>query len=605
MQTPNLKQFYIPEEQSIYLLSHDDAQKLIDWTELCQQQLEQLGFSQIEFIGKGAFGFVFGGTTEQGKRYVFKFSRINLPRKVQDRLEEEAFMQQQVDHPLVPKVIDFQRIRKQAILVMERVKGINLEEYCLEQGKLEPRLILKIAGQLAEILMDLRNNQGNKLGTPIVHGDIKPSNIVFDPETEQIGLIDWGSSVFAQIDEHNQYITKNVMDLMSSDLQQTNARLGDVYFIGEEQINGELSSPRFDEQGVAGTLYALASGQSCRFGHQAIPPTALGLPVEFAKTLEAMLDEDPKRRNQGGDYFLRNMAYMKHIVFKDFPSSLPPVAIPVWLREYPGKMDTVVYNGRRSFLREESEENLLEAVDNVELDKYYKNFLAGMGKTERAFLASVSRLGKFPVVGGLVIRWDDDAVFIDSNLNLFNEELKDSFYSSVNNMITLARSIHRVGIFKSCLFKARDTLHFYRDSLDQPFMPAEAMSIPFEVNASPRPNDDTRWHSYFEDGDDPDEFLKLPSSVLEVITRLNKIHHTGFIIFESLPNHLKIHSYYVLMNPQREKEFQKCMDQIISLVPEIDGLGISGYMKLPYKDTRVFPLIMAMPADYYPKNPGL
>ncbi|MGM0639556.1 MAG: serine/threonine protein kinase, partial [Pseudomonadota bacterium] len=58
-----LQQFYIPEEQSIYLLSHDDARKLKAWVALCQAQLEQLGYREIALIGKGAYGFVFAGLT--------------------------------------------------------------------------------------------------------------------------------------------------------------------------------------------------------------------------------------------------------------------------------------------------------------------------------------------------------------------------------------------------------------------------------------------------------------------------------------------------------------------------------------------------------------
>jgi len=54
-----LQHFYIAEEQSIYLLNHKDATKLKQWVELCQQQLRQLGYSQIALLGKGAYGFVF------------------------------------------------------------------------------------------------------------------------------------------------------------------------------------------------------------------------------------------------------------------------------------------------------------------------------------------------------------------------------------------------------------------------------------------------------------------------------------------------------------------------------------------------------------------
>ena len=63
MLTPkNIKHFYIPDEQSIYLLSHKDAKKLKDWFKLCTEQLQLLGYQDIELIGKGAFGFVFCGT---------------------------------------------------------------------------------------------------------------------------------------------------------------------------------------------------------------------------------------------------------------------------------------------------------------------------------------------------------------------------------------------------------------------------------------------------------------------------------------------------------------------------------------------------------------
>ena len=48
MSQEKLEQFYIPEEQSIYLLSHDDARKLRDWVALCRSQLEQLVGTEIQ-----------------------------------------------------------------------------------------------------------------------------------------------------------------------------------------------------------------------------------------------------------------------------------------------------------------------------------------------------------------------------------------------------------------------------------------------------------------------------------------------------------------------------------------------------------------------------
>jgi non-specific serine/threonine protein kinase len=601
----NIKHFYIPDEQSIYLLSHKDAQKLKDWFKLCKYQLELLGYDKIELIGKGAFGFAFAGVAPDGQQLVFKFSRINLPQHVQDRLEEEAFMLSNVEHPLVPRLVEFQRIKKQAILVMERALGLDMEKVSLRLGPLPAKLIVKIAAQLCDVLCFLRSFESNSMTKPIVHGDIKPSNIVFDHVTEEIGLIDWGSSVFAQVDAQGQHVANNVMDLMSADMQQTNARLGDVYFIGDEQLDGALSSPRFDEQGLASTLYALASGQSSRFGRKVIRPNALGLPKELAECLTAMMSDDHLLRREGGDYLLNNMQFMRNMVFKDDEQVQYQALIPCWTHKKNKEIDTVVYSSRKSFLRVESyqAENDLRYLNDAQFDRYYKNYMQGMGETEKAFISEVGRLGKYPVVGGLAIRWQAEGVYIDSSLNLYDPSLKRSFEVSVNNVVTLARAIHRKGIFKACLFNARDTLHVERDSLEQSFNVDPSMQIPYELSKISLVEVESRVHSYFEDGADPDELLELPEGLMAIIRQLNSIHHTGCIIFEALPQHLKIHSYYTLLDHSMELEFKSLLKDVIEFIPHIEGLGISGFMKLPYKDTRYFEHMAQLPDKFYPRNP--
>ena len=645
MLTPkNIKHFYIPDEQSIYLLSHKDAKKLKDWFKLCTEQLQLLGYKDIELIGKGAFGFAFAGTTSSAgskiylkasnsdselnsssssnsnsdpnvansdpnvencaQHQVFKFSRLNLPQHVQDRFEEEAYMLSLVNHPRVPKLIEYQRIQKQSVLVMERAKGEDLEKISLKYGPLSVRLVINIAAQLADILLYLRRHQQQEQTKPIVHGDIKPSNIVFDEATETVGLIDWGSSVFAQIDEQGQFVGNNVMDLMSSDMQQTNARLGDVYFIGEDQLNGGLSSVRFDEQGLASTLYALASGQSSRFGHNVISPNSLGLPQELAKTLTAMMSDSPTSREQGGDYFINNMQFMKNLVVNENIQSEHISLIPTRLNAHIKEIDSVVYSSRKSFLRiEVLGEQELRYIDDAQFDRYYKNYMQGMGETEKAFVAAVSRLGKYPVVGGLAVRWEKKGVFIDSSLNLYDATLRKSFEASLNNVVHFARAIKRIGVFKCCMFNARDTLHLERSDETSSFVPVKAMQIPYELSEVSLNEHDSRMHSYFEDGDDPDELLTLPKGLMSVIKQLNSIHHTGCIIFESLPTHLKIHSDYKLLNHGLELEFKSLLKDVIDLIPTIEGLGISGFMKLPFKDSRFFTLQSQLPDKFYPKDP--
>ena len=600
-----LKHFYIPEEQSIYLLSHADAKKLKDWVNLCIEQLSQLGYTDIGLIGKGAFGFVFAGNAESGARHVFKFSRITLPQHVRDRLEDEAFMLSQVSHPNVPPLIAFQQVRKQAILVMQRAEGDDLEQLSLQAGPLPARIIVKITVQLARILIALRTNTQQKEPKPIVHGDIKPSNLVWDPISERVQLIDWGSSVFAQLDNDGQFVVSNVMDLMSSDMQQTNARLGDVYFIGDEQLNGALSSPRFDEQGLASTVYALASGQSSRFGRKVITPQSLGLPKMLANILSYMLSDNPQEQRSGADYLFAHLHVLNQMVFgDDMPVRLAPL-IPVWVGSEPKDIETVVYSSRKSYLRQHAPEAdaQLKYINDAQFERYYKNYLMGMGETEKGFIAAVSRLGKFPVVGGMAIRWEPDGVYVDSSLNLYDENRQAAFEQSVNNVINLARAVHRSGIFKCCMFNAKDTIHIERESQDDNFIPDATCEIPFELSRVPAVKDTSRTHSYFEDGEDPDELLKLPDAIMHRLEQLNTIHHTGCIIFEALPAHLKIHSYYMLLDHSQKALFEQLLADIVEAVPKIRGLGISGFMKLPYKDTRFFEHRAQQPERYYPRNP--
>ncbi|OKY28006.1 protein kinase [Thalassotalea sp. PP2-459] len=604
MAEKKLQHFYIAEEQSIYLLSHKDATKLKQWVELCERQLLLLGYEDIELIGKGAYGFVFGGRNEAGVEQVFKFSRINLPQHVQDRLAEEAEIQRELTHERIPQIIEYYKIKRQSIVHMERAPGIDLERFSHQVGPLAPELIVNIALQLADILLYLRTVKYHSKGKPYVHGDIKPSNLVYHQEKNKLYLVDWGSAVSAQLDINGQTTANNIMDLMSSDLQNSNARLGDVYFIGPEQINGEMSSPRFDEQGMAATLYALASGQSCRYGHEVIKPTSLGLPKMLANVIEAMLSDDRKTREQAGDYFFKHLSLLRNTVLAETPTwpEIRPL-IPVWCKPRTREIDTVVYGSRKSFLREESDEASLANINDAQLEKYYKNYLMGMGDTEKAFIAAVSRLGNFPVVGGLAIRWEKEGVYIDSNLTLFDQALKTSFQSAVNNMIYLAQGIFRTGVFKSCLFNARNTLHVERDTVEQPFIAQPEQVIPFDISDVPDQDDESKLHSYFEDGKDPDEYLYLPDEMMEVLSQLNLIHHTGCIIFEVLETHLKIHSYLMLLNHEQEAEFSSLLAKLLVLLPTITGLGISGFMKLPYKDTRFFEHINRLPEKYYPINP--
>src|SRR5690606_6259005 len=146
----------------------------------------------------------------------------------------------------------------------------------------------------------------------------------------------------------------------------------------------------------------------------------------------------------------------------------------------------------------------------------------------------------FPVVGGLAIHWQAGGVYIDSSLNLYDDSLASSFALSVNNVVTLARAIAKVGIFKACLFNARNTLHISRNSVSEPFTAPSDAVIPYQLAPVLSNEDASKQHSYFEDGKDPDEQLILPDAIMDDIAKLNLIRHTGCIIFEVSALYMKI-----------------------------------------------------------------
>lgn len=599
MKPNQIQHFYIPEDQSIYLLASQDAQKIKNWLHLCERELQRLGYRDIELIGKGAYGFAFAGIDSLGHALVFKFTRIDLPQSIHDRLAEEAYMLSQVSHPNVPKCIAFEQVNKQSILVMERAPGIDLEQYSIRYGRISPKMAVSIMLQLLDILTHL--HQTTDARQAIIHGDIKPSNLIWEESTQRLSLIDWGSSVFAQTNLHGELTTNNVLSVMSDDPQTSNARLGDIYFIGDEQLNGALSSPSFDYQGLASTVYALSSAQGARFGYQVITPNSLGLPKMCADLLNALFDTASEQRLAGALYLQNNIYYLQNTVFREYALEAHIPLIPCYIEDSQREIESVVYSSRKSFLREQDTDIDLSGIANdAQFARYYKHYLQGMGNTEKAFLAAVSRLAKYPVVGGLAIRWQANEIFVDSHLTLHCPSLLTAFEQTLNNMITLARAIHREGVFKACLFDAKDTLHISRN-VSGVFAKQANHQIPFDLK-SLKEVDKSSQHSYFEDGDDPDEQLILPEIMRETIEKMNNIHHAGCIIFEVHQEHLKIHTNLTLFESEKAPLFTSYLERLLQSISFIDDVGISGFMKLPYKDTRRFTQQARIPDAFYPRN---
>ncbi|OZH55925.1 serine/threonine protein kinase, partial [Hydrocoleum sp. CS-953] len=101
------------------------------------------------------------------------------------------------------KPISLEKYGNSYALIMEDIGAISLKTY-LSNQKLNLQNFLELAISIVEILEDLYHHQ-------IIHKDIKPSNIVINPETGNVKLIDFSISTLLPR-ETQEIINPNVLE---------------------------------------------------------------------------------------------------------------------------------------------------------------------------------------------------------------------------------------------------------------------------------------------------------------------------------------------------------------------------------------------------------
>lgn len=104
--------------------------------------------------------------------------------------EREAAILSQLDHPCIPKYIDYFTIDDRSLwfgFVQEYIAGKSLKQHLDNSKKFSLDRIKAIAESILHILIYL-----HQLHPPVLHRDIKPSNIILG-EDRQIYLVDFGA----------------------------------------------------------------------------------------------------------------------------------------------------------------------------------------------------------------------------------------------------------------------------------------------------------------------------------------------------------------------------------------------------------------------------
>jgi serine/threonine protein kinase len=151
-------------------------------------------FRLTEILGEGASGLTYRAERlDDGMEVAIKELVIRSMKslKVQELFERESGVLESLDHPAIPSYIDDfvagQGRRLSLYLVQELIDGHTLHEE-LERRRFDEESALEVLAELLDVLAYLHG-----LGSPVIHRDIKPKNVMRRTEDDRLMLIDFGS----------------------------------------------------------------------------------------------------------------------------------------------------------------------------------------------------------------------------------------------------------------------------------------------------------------------------------------------------------------------------------------------------------------------------
>jgi serine/threonine protein kinase len=200
----------------------------------------------LDTLGRGSTGITYAAKhLETGETVALKvvaFRDLDDWKSV-ELLEREAQVLQKLDHPAIPKYIDYFYIdsdRDRHFYIAQRLAPGQSLQTLVEQGwrTSEPEL-KRIAIQVLEILTYL-----HQLDPPVIHRDIKPENLIRS-EDGTISLVDFGA----------------VRETYQNTVTHGSTVVGTFGYMASEQFRGR-AKPATDLYGLGATLLYLLTHRS-------------------------------------------------------------------------------------------------------------------------------------------------------------------------------------------------------------------------------------------------------------------------------------------------------------------------------------------------------
>lgn len=261
-------------------------------------QLPVLGRYQVEKpLGKGAMGAVYLGRDPRINRVVAiktmalaqEFDGKELD-DAKARFFREAETAGRLNHPHIVTIFDVGEADGLAYIAMEYLRGQDLLPYTQPEQRLPLERVMEIGARVAEALDYAHQHQ-------VVHRDVKPANIMYEPAADLVKVMDFG-----------------IARITDSTKTKTGMVLGTPSYMSPEQLAGRKIDGRSDLYSLGVTLYQLVAGRLPFRGESmaqlmyniahAPPPPLLPFNDHIPPCLEALIEQalqkDPARRPASG-----------------------------------------------------------------------------------------------------------------------------------------------------------------------------------------------------------------------------------------------------------------------------------------------------------------